>query len=271
VVAPLVVLACLAAPLAASQPAFASLPGPVLAQGEGFDYDGLPPTSDMETWFATTPYWAEGVYLGGENYISTTPNHAWLSTVMGDGWKVWLYWVGPQSACATQGGLASFSNDPATAQAQGETQASDAIAAAKADGFADEYIVYDLEAFNGDSTCLTAAESFINGFEFEVHSVDGEHGAVYGSSCASYLQDYTAHSNVPEEIFPAWYGGSDYATTPIDCINNGSWVNNQRVHQWSQDTPLRFDPGDTGPSATIDEDCMDGAVQGSTSLDTRCQ
>jgi Domain of unknown function (DUF1906) len=267
---PLVLLAGLAAPLASIQPASASLPGPVVVHGDGFDYDGLPPTSDMTTWWAATPYWAEGVYIGGENYIGTTPNHAWLANVMTTGWRIWLYWTGPQSACADQTNLASFSNNAATAADQGETQAKDAIAAASADGFANEFIVYDLEAFDtSNSTCLAAAQSFVNGFEFEVHAVDGKHGALYGSSCGSDLTAYTAHSNIPEEIFPADYGYSDYATTPIQCIPNNSWNDNQRVHQWSQNTALRINPGHSAPGATIDEDCLDGWVEG-VALDNAC-
>jgi len=270
---PLAVFAALAAQLVNVQPASAVLPGPLVVQGEGFDTSSLPPTSDMITWWDTTTYYAIGVYIGGENFDSSlpTPNHAWLADVMSNEWDVWLIWVGPQSACANQGGLGAFSNNPTTATEQGEAQAQDAVNTASADGFGDEYLVYDLEAFNsGNSTCLTAAQSFINGFEYEVHTVLHEHGAVYGSTCGSDLTAYTAHSNVPEAIYPADYGYSDYATTPLQCIPNNAWDHNQRVHQWSGDTALRIRSGDSAPGWTIDEDCLDGPAQGLSSYDDDC-
>lgn len=268
---PLALFAALAGQLVSVPPASAVLPGPVVEQGEGFDTSALPPTSDMTTWWTTTTYFAIGVYIGGENYSGSSPNHAWLASVMTTDWDVWLLWVGPQSACVTGGGDGTFSNDPATAQDQGETQAKDAVAAASADGFGDEYLVYDLEGFDtGNSTCVTAAQSFINGFEYEVHTVLHEHGAVYGSSCSSDLTAYTAHSNVPEAIFPADYGYSDYATSPLQCIPNNAWDHNQRVHQWSGNTALRIRSGDSAPSWTIDEDCLDGPVEGTSTFAEAC-
>jgi Domain of unknown function (DUF1906) len=272
VVIPLVALAVVAAPLAGMQPAKAVLPGPVVVNGEGFDTSSLPPTGDMADWWSTTPYWAIGVYIGGENYSGTSPDHAWLASVMTEGWDTWLIWVGPQSACVTdQPDDGTFSNDPTTAQDEGETQAQDAVAAASADGFSDEYIVYDLEGYDtDDSTCLTAAQSFVNGFEYEVHTVLGEHGGLYGSTCGSDLSAYTAHSNIPEAIYPADYGYSDYATTPLQCVPDDDWDHNQRVHQWSGDTDLRFDSGDSGPGWVIDEDCLDGPAQGDYAWDKSC-
>jgi Domain of unknown function (DUF1906) len=269
---PLAVFAALAAQLVNVQPAAAVLPGPVVVQGEGFDTSSLPPTGDMTDWWDTTSYYSIGVYIGGENFSGTSPNHAWLANVMTTGWGVWLLWVGPQSACNDQGGLGTFSNNPTTAQDQGEAQAQDAVAAASADGFGDEYLVYDLESFDsGNSTCLTAAQSFINGFEYEVHTVLHEHGAVYGSSCGSDLTAFTAHSNVPEAIYPADWAYSDYATSPLQCIPNNAWDHNQRVHQWSGDTPLRFLSGDSGPGWSVDEDCLDGPSQATYANDVACR
>ena len=86
----------------------------------------------------------------------------------------------------------------------------------------------------------------------------------------SDLTAYTAHSNVPEAIYPADYGYSDYATTPLQCIPNNAWDHNQRVHQWSGDTALRIRSGDSAPGWTIDEDCLDGPAQGLSSYDDDC-
>jgi Domain of unknown function (DUF1906) len=269
---PLAVFAALGAQLVNVEPASAVLPGPVVVQGEGFDTSVPPPTSDMSDWWDTTTYYSIGVYIGGENYTAATPpNHAWFASVMTTGWDTWLLWVGPQSECVDGGGDGTFSDDPTTAQDQGEAQAQDAVDAASADGFGDEYIVYDLESFDSsNSTCLTAAQSFINGFEYEVHTVLHEHGAVYGSSCGSDLTAFTAHSNVPEAIYPADWGYSDYATTPLQCIPDNAWDHNQRVHQWSGNTAIRIRSGDSAPTWTIDEDCLDGPSQGNTAYVDDC-
>jgi hypothetical protein len=265
-VLPLLVLAIAAAiagPLTGMRPAHATLPGPLVVKGSGFDTDSLPPTGDMTDWWTTTPYYGTGVYIGGSNYGGSSPNHDWLANVMTTGWDVWLIWVGPQSACVNQSGLGHFSNTPSTAQTQGEQQADQAVAAAKADGFSDFYIVYDLEGYDtSNSTCVTAAQSFVNGFEYEVHTVDKDHGAIYGSSCSSDLSAYTAHSNVPEAIFPADYAYSDNATTPLQCIPDTEWDHDQRVHQWEGNSNLRFLSGDSGPGWSVDQDCMDGPGEG---------
>jgi hypothetical protein len=267
----LAVLAGLTVPLAIIPPASATLPGPVVYQGEGFDTTAAPPTADMTSWWTTTPYSGLGVYIGGENYRGTPPGHDYLANIMTTGYAVWLYWVGPQSACATQGGLAAFSNNASTAQSQGEAEANAAVSKAESIGFANLYIVYDLESFNtGNSACVTAAASFVNGFEYQVHTVDGKHGAIYGSSCASDLDNYVNHSNVPEAIFPADAGFSDFATTPIQCVANTHWDHNQRVHQWSINTRTRFLSGDSGPSIVLDEDCGDGPAQSTIAWDLGC-
>ena len=269
--ASLALLAGLTAPLAVTPPASATLPGPVVYQGEGFDTATPPSTADMTNWWTTTPYSGIGVYIGGENFRGTNPGHNYFANIMTTGYAVWLYWVGLQSACATQSGLAPFSNNANTAQSQGETEANEAVSEADSTGFGNFYIVYDLEAFNtGNSACVTAAASFINGFEYEVHTVDGKHGAVYGSSCASDLDNYVNHSNVPEAIFPADAGFSDFKTTPIQCVANNHWDHNQRVHQWSLGTKTRFLSGDSGPSITLDEDCADGPAQSTTAWDLGC-
>jgi hypothetical protein len=266
----LAVVAGLTAPLAAVQPASATLPGPVVYQGEGFDTASPPPTADMTAWWPTTPYSGLGIYLGGVNSGGTNPGHNYIANIMTTGYAVWLYWVGPQSACVTQSHLALFSNNASTAQSQGEAQADAAVAEATATGFGNVYIVYDLEAYNtNNATCVTAAASFINGFQFEVHNVDGRQGAVYGSSCASDLDNLVNHSNVPQAIFPA-SGDAHFATTPIECIASNHWDHNQRIHQWSGGTRTRFFAGDSGPSISLDEDCADGPAESATAWDLGC-
>jgi hypothetical protein len=268
----LVLAASLSPVLGGAPVAHATLPGPVIQQGEGFDSAALPSTADMSDWWPTTPYSSYGFYLGGENSAGTNPGHDWLASVMSTGFGVIPIWVGPQSACADQSGLASFSNTPSTAGTQGEQQADDAIAAAQADGFGTVYIYYDLEAFDtGNSACATAAAEFINGWTYEIQQ-HGDGAGLYGSSEGSDLEYIeTAHSNVVNVIWPAEYGYSDYATSPIQGIPNNAWTSHQRIHQWSGGTALRFYSGDSGPGWTLDEDCLDGRTQRTAAWSEACQ
>jgi hypothetical protein len=266
---PAALITCAAMLWMTSQPASATLPGPVVAQGEGFDSSAVPTEAQMTTWWTETPYIGAGVYLGGENSGGHNPGHDWLAHAMGIGWAVWLYWVGPQSQCVIkQPDDAVFLNS-GNPTAVGEAQAQDALAAAKADGFGNVYIVYDMEGFDTTPACVTAAELFINGWEYEMHTVLHAHGAVYGSSCASDISAYVNHSNIPEAIFPA-SGDHAFATTPISCIANNKWDHNQRVHQFTSGTNLRTGPGDPKVIFNIDEDCLDGPAQATSPIDTTC-
>ena len=128
-------------------PAEATLPGPVVVKGSGFDSCALPPASYMAKWWTDTPYWAVGVYLGGDNDqgCSSGLSHAWLATVMTQGWGVWLIWDGPQDPCDLVS-APTFSTNASTATVQGEAQARAAVSRAASLNFGDEYIYYDMEA-----------------------------------------------------------------------------------------------------------------------------
>lgn len=100
---------------------------------------------------------------------------------------------------------------------QGESDATSAeYNAVDVLGFpANVYIYFDMEGFNTTATCDTAAESCINGWEYEMHTVLGAHGGVYGSACSSDIENYTAHSNVPEAIWPLWTSDPSHTSLPL--------------------------------------------------------
>ena len=273
-------------PLFGVTTAHASLPAPVVVHGEGFDSSSLPSTTDMSDWWVPTPYSTVGVYIGGDESGSDSAglSHSWLSTVMTQGWGVWLTWLGPQSPCDVGEYSNLYSENPNTAQSQGEAQAQQAVSAAEALGFSDFYVYYDMEAFGGQyattsdgSSCATAAASFINGWEYEIHSVYGEHGGVYGSACSSDLLAYTTHSNVPEAVWAAEYNSADtpiFSTTGLgSCLPDNYWQYNQRLRQSTMNTGIRELSGQTAsiPGWNIDEDCNDGPAQGTEGWDFACQ
>lgn len=251
-------------------PANATLPGAVVEQGDAFDSCGLPSLSDMSTWWSNTGYEAIGVYIGGVNAACNSVTESWLSSVMAQGWDVWLIWVGLQNNCVNQSGLSTYSTNANTAQNQGESEAQSAVKAAKALGFgANTYIYYDMEAFNtSNSTCSTDNASFVNGWAYEMQTALGEHGGVYGSSCGSDLNDDHGHSNVPQAVYPADWGTETKSVYGLDCLPDTVWDHDQRIHQFQGGDPIVVPSGD--PTFNVDEDCMDGPVQGNSTTDMPC-
>jgi hypothetical protein len=206
---------------------------------QGFDMACAPTASKMQTWWTNSPYWYIGIYLGGENVScsnNTNLTASWINTVNGQGWSFINIWVGPQSACVFQSGLAHFSNDPNTAYSQGKTSADHAISAAQALGFTGSLIYYDLEGFNtGDSTCLTAAKKFISGWDNQMNS-SGWVPGIYGSSSASALDDMYNLSSHPTDAWMAWYSGAWNSPWGITAVPDGDWIFDHRIHQYYAET-----------------------------------
>jgi hypothetical protein len=228
----------------------------------GFDACGLPNTSQMQTWWNSSPYAWVGAYLGGSDLGSgcTTPSASWVKTVSGQGWYIEPLWVGPQDPCWGNGG-AEFPLNNATADFnQGETQAADAYSALSNDGFSpttsgNTTIVYDLEGYSNGTGCIAAAQAFIKGWDTELGYAPSQVVGVYGaaeSTYTSYIQDLTGSPD-PQFIWGADYD-SNPSTTDLYGIPAGDWDNNQRLKQYEGDQR----PNYGGVSLLVDVDNADG-------------
>jgi hypothetical protein len=279
---PVVILAAMLTALAVT-PASSVLPGaaprPAFAaesrvQALGFDTCQAPDESTMHTWWNDSPYLFMGIYIGGVNRACSQPNltKSWQTYVTqivssGDGWDLELWWVGDQSACDDGSANEYIPSGTTAAYNDGVGAANNAASAAENLGFGAGVIYFDLEAFNyTNSTCLNAAESFINGWDYQLDTNTSFSGGLYGSSAGSDLAAFHGIANPPTAIAPADYDGSTdvYDTSGIPS----SYWTNERVKQYNN-----LPGGATYGGVTIspiDQDCADGPLNGGSDWTPGC-
>jgi hypothetical protein len=233
-----------------------------ISQEKGLDACAAPSSSTMNTWWVNSPYWNMGVYIGGSNRGCAQPNltSSWVSTVQGQGWGLLPIWVGPQMAngtCTTRTYNTYISLNTTTAYNQGYSEGSSAYSAAVGLGFdvSAMPIIYDLEAYNGNSSCRAAAKSFLNGWDAYLHLAPAQKAGVYGSACSSYLDDFSTIANVPDFIWFAYWNGNP-STSNITCVNTGHLVYNQRHKQYQGGHNETYG----GVAINMDNDCSNGPV-----------
>jgi hypothetical protein len=154
-------------------------PSPPFHPVSGFDTCTAPSTSTMHTW--RSDYAAVGVYIGGVNAACAGGNltAGWVKSVASMGWGLLPAYVGPQAPCwgAGQGVLIS----PASAAAQGSAAAADAIGDARSLNLpAGSPIYYDMEAYNGGTSCTDAVLQFLGAWDRQVQAA-GYVTGVYSS------------------------------------------------------------------------------------------
>jgi hypothetical protein len=177
---------------------------------DGFDTCTAPPTSTMGAW--RSRYAAVGVYIGGANAACAHGNLSagWVQTVASMGWGVLPTYVGPQAPC--WGGSGVLIN-PGSAAAEGRAAASDAISDARALGLAaGSPIYYDLEAYNGGTSCTDAVLGFVGAWDRQVKAA-GYLTGVYSSQASGITDLQTAAVNKtpgftpPDAIWIALWDG----------------------------------------------------------------
>jgi hypothetical protein len=145
----------------------------------GFDTCTAPSTSAMRAW--RSQYAAVGVYIGGVNAACAYGNLSagWVKSAASMGWGLLPTYVGPQAPCWGAGSGVLIS--PGSAVAQGSAAALDAVGDARALGLpAGSPIYYDMEAYNGGSSCTNAVLRFLGAWDRLVQAA-GYVSAVYSS------------------------------------------------------------------------------------------
>lgn len=230
--------------------------------GGGFDACAAPSTGLLDAWYSPSPFWWVGIYIGGNERACSQPNlsRGWVDTNSARGWGFLPFRVGSQMSSANGCSSIDFSNYISTnasrATAQGEDSASQASSDAWGYGFAHgSMIYYDLEAFNdNNSTCVNAARSFINGWDWEVRH-KGYVPGVYGSTCGSALDSFSTLRYVPEAIDGAYWNGNANAWD-LPCVSINHWVDHQRIKQYVGGTNVSFG----GYALNVDLDCANGPI-----------
>ncbi len=235
----------------------------------GFDACEIPTVSQMQDWWANSPYYSANLYIGGSERGCTNAalTATYIAQLIRQGWLFIPTWVGPQGVGNSCGCTILISTDPATAYNQGVGEANAAANVAAGLGLGSAVIYYDLETFDyANSTYRNAAESFISGWSGQLRA-RGDQAGVYGSPCSSALSYFAYISNVPDAIWPA--GGGFYAPSydssasvwGLDCLSDNLWSNHQRIYQYSAGH------AETWGSTTypIDSNVLDGRVANNAS------
>jgi len=259
--------------LASASPAYALPGGSGISESKGFDSCQDPTASQMQAFWNGTPYWWLGTYIGGVLMLCSQPNlsASWLNTVNGQGWGFEFIWVGPQPPCT--GYRVRFSNDPTTAYNQGKQEAANAWnmltgTLGVTNGALDTALVYDLES--APSSCQTATNKFISGWDYQLHLTPAQKAGVYGSVCGANLNALTGAGPVPDFVWGAWYNGNP-STSNLDgggCgVANGNWVNHQRLKQYTNTHNETWN----GVTLSVDNDCANGPVDPTSQpIDSAC-
>ena len=200
----------------------------------GLDACNAPSVSQMRAFWRNTPYGWFNMYIGGSMRACANTNitSGWISQVRGIGWKLLPTWVGPQAPCT--GYRSRFSYDQGTAYNQGRNEAAAAMRVVRGLNMSvDTPLVYDLEAYNTlDGACVAAAKAFVSGWTSYLAIPPRQVSGVYGSVCASALNEYAFLPKPPDFIWGAWYNGNPDVYN-MKCVNPGYWIYGQRHKQYN--------------------------------------
>jgi len=236
---------------------------------QGFDRACAPGAGTMSNWWTSSPYWYVGIYIGGSNKSCTNDSNltsSWISDVNSNGmeWSFVPFYVGLQSQCVFQSGLAEFSNDTTTANSEGSNAADYAISDAESLGFTNSIVYFDLEAFDtSNSTCLAAAEAFVRGWVNELQN-RGWTAGLYGSSGASAMDDMYHLSANPTDAMLADYNDSN-SPWGISSVPNSDWEYDHRIHQYHVDSTCETHGG---ICLNVDRNCAIGKTAKAWSVST---
>ena len=236
----------------------------------GFDTCNLMTTTQMQTWYTSSPYRVVGAYIGGDSFACPSSlsrfTSSWTSTVLGMGWEIIPIWVGPQAPGGNYSNL--ISTNTTTANSQGVTEADSAVAAMVARSMNQgSPIVYDMEAYSYDnSTYVAATQAFLEGWTTELHA-KGYLSAVYSShpEFNNWLPGLI--NPATDDIWFAYFFNSGVpcgtacqtvylAQTSTFTLPSNVWTNHHRMRQ----TSSGFDSTYGTLTYNIDEDWVDAAM-----------
>lgn len=220
----------------------------------GFDTCTAPSPATMHVW--RSAYAAIGVYIGGANSACAYGNFSasWVQTETSQGWGILPTYVGPQAPC--WGGNGVLIN-PGSAAAEGRAAGSDAVSDARHFGLRPgSPIYYDMEAYNGGTSCKQAVLTFLGAWDRRV-AAEGYVTAVYSSQDSGIvdMQEWAAAGNKgftpPDAIWIALWDGSA-------SLSDGSlvWPLSMRSKQYAGNINAAVG----GITLNIDKDFVGGPV-----------
>lgn len=190
------------------KPSKPSKPAAPARPAGGFDTCTAPPLATMRAW--RHEYADIGIYIGGVNAACASGNltASWVKRAAGMKWGFLPIYVGPQAPCwGYRGALIN----PKTAASKGNTAAADAVKRAKLLGLPKgSPIYYDMEAYNGNTSCKEAVLKFLGAWNRSV--------AAGGYVTGIYSSEASGIANVAE-----WTTGGNKGFTPPHAIWDARW------------------------------------------------
>jgi len=233
--------------------------GAAVYTGLGFDACSAPSAAHMAAW-ASSPYRAIGIYLGGANLACAQPNltPGWVAQEAAAGWHLIPTYVGlqaPRNECGCAG------INPGRASAEGAAAADDAIEQAQSLGIgAGNPIYFDMENYARGGTNTSSVLAFLAAWTSQLRA-DGFRSGVY-SNADSGMLDLIGRLGTgypePDDIWFADWNGKATASDPY--IPAGDWSAGQRLHQYDG----AHNETHGGVTINIDGDYLDGLTAGSS-------
>jgi hypothetical protein len=228
--------------------------------GLGFDACTAPSRRSMSAW-ASSPYRAIGVYIGGLNRGCSQPNltASWVAEQTAAGWSLIPTYVGLQAPTSSCSSCAKLSSSSTVAASQGTEAATDAVNQARLAGIGEGSPIYfDMESYSRTSSATNATLSFLAAWTARLHALGYDSG-VY-SSGASGIADLAAEFGSsylePDELwFANWNGRASAASDPY--VPAGAWVGH-RIHQYNGGHDETYG----GVTINIDNNYVEGATAG---------
>ena len=232
---------------------------PRLRRGlHGFDSCTTPSLAAMQAW--RRAFSAMAVYIGGVEAGCASPNLSadWVHAVTGMGWALIPTYVGPQASCSSF----SVRIRPASAVAQGQAAALDAIKQAAALGMGrGTPVYYDMEAYNGHRRrCRDSTLAFLDAWTRTLHA-HGYSSGVYASA-SSGAENLGAARTVDghrmAEPDSLWFGlwDNERNVRGLPYLLQSWWRGPRRIKQY--EGPHKRTVG--GFTLDIDSDWVFGAV-----------
>jgi len=231
--------------------------------GLGFDACTAPSRRSMSAW-ASSPYRAIGVYIGGLNRGCSQPNltASWVAEQTAAGWGLIPTYVGLQAPTSSCGSCSKLSSSASTASAQGIEAANDAVEAAGLAGIGEGSPIYfDMESYTRTTSASNATLTFLGAWTTRLHALGYDSG-VYSSS-ASGIADLASRLGSaytqPDDIWIANWNGR--ASTSDPYVPASAWSDHQRIHQYRGGHDETYG----GVTINIDNNYVEGATAGGTS------
>jgi hypothetical protein len=251
-----------AAGTSAVGPAIESVTGSEDFTGLGFDACSTPSSRAMAAW-ASSPYRAIGVYIGGANRACSQPNLTpeWVGEQVGEGWHLIPTYVGLQAPTSSCGSCAALSANLTQAKLQGAEAARDAVAEAEAVAIGPgSPIYYDMESYTRTTSATRATLTFLSSWTTQLHAL-GYASGVYSSSSsgiADLAREFGATYTMPDNVWTANWNG---ARNALDAyLDTELWAEHQRIHQYLGGHDETY--GRT--TINIDNDYVEGATVGTS-------